>query len=65
MTIFRTKQPNEKEFLNLSETAEFLGCSRPMVLKMAEEKKIPHRKEGRRYFFYRKALEEWGAGDKE
>jgi len=51
-----------KDVLNQSELADFLGISRKTLGKMVESGEIPGRKIGTRYFFSRKAVEDWLSG---
>lgn len=62
------KKEIERQALNLTETARYLGRSRALVKELAEQGILPcqiiSNGEGRRrtFFFSRKALEDWLKG---
>ena len=56
--------PEEKEVLNLSEAAKFLGTSNQTLRKAVAEGKIPCKRLGSRYLFLVDALRDWLWGDK-
>lgn len=49
----------EKEVLNLSEAAKFLGTSQQTLIRGVAEGKVPCKRLGRRYFFLADALRAW------
>ena len=53
----------ELEVLNLTQTARFLGVTKPTLRIYIQKNAIPYRRVMRRYFFYRAALIEWMRGD--
>lgn len=62
MTIKIIKKPfekREKEVLNLSEAAAFLGISYPTMIKFLRTGQIPHRQIKRRVLILKSALVKW------
>lgn len=51
--------PEEKEVLNLSEAAKFLGTSKQTLRKAVAEGKVPCKRLGSRYLFLVDALRAW------
>lgn len=49
----------EKEVLNLSEAAKFLGTSQQTLIRGVAEGKVPCKRIGKRYFFLVDALRAW------
>lgn len=56
--------PEEKEVLNLSEAAKFLGTSKQTLIRGVAEGKVPCKRLGKRYLFLVDALRVWLWGDK-
>ncbi len=47
------------DFLNFNEACDFLNMSESLLRKFVFEKKVPHKKVGRRLKFSRKQLTNW------
>jgi len=51
--------PTENEFLNVEETAEYLGLAKPTVYDLVFKKQLPNCKQGKRLYFIKSDLENW------
>ena len=49
----------QKEIMNVSELAEYLGVSRSKIYKLIRDKKIPASKIGRQYKFSKQVVDAW------
>lgn len=49
----------QKEIMNVSELAEYIGVSRSKIYKMIKEKKVPASKIGRQYKFSKQVIDSW------
>jgi len=49
----------QKEIMNVSELAEYIGVSRSKIYKMIREKKVPASKIGRQYKFSKQVVDSW------
>ncbi|MCD6413159.1 MAG: helix-turn-helix domain-containing protein [Elusimicrobia bacterium] len=49
----------QKEIMNVSELAVYLGVSRSKIYKLIREKKIPASKIGRQYKFSKQVVDAW------
>ena len=49
----------QKEIMNVSELAHYLGVSRSKIYKLIKEKKIPASKIGRQYKFSKQIVDAW------
>lgn len=54
--------PRDKDVMNVPEVADFLGIGTDTVYEYASKGKIPCRRVGRRYLFYRPSVLAWLAG---
>lgn len=53
-----TKKP-ENEFLNVEETAKYLGLATATIYDMAHKKSIPYCKKGKKLYFVQSELNQW------
>ncbi|MFH1957705.1 MAG: helix-turn-helix domain-containing protein [bacterium] len=49
----------QKEIMNVSELAEYIGVSRSKIYKMIRDKKVPASKIGRQYKFSKQVVDSW------
>ncbi|MDO5579747.1 MAG: helix-turn-helix domain-containing protein [Planctomycetia bacterium] len=49
----------DKSVLNLDEASAYLGVSPETMRKYLKDKKVPHKKFGKRYIILKSALDKW------
>jgi len=49
----------QKEIMNVSELAEYIGVSKSKIYKLIRDKKIPASKIGRQYKFSKQVIDSW------
>jgi len=49
----------QKEIMNVSELAEYIGVSRSKIYKLIRDKKVPASKIGRQYKFSKQVVDSW------
>jgi excisionase family DNA binding protein len=54
----QTSEP-QKEILNVSEAAEFLGLAKPTIYSLTSKGVIPHFKRGKKLYFKHSVLMDW------
>jgi excisionase family DNA binding protein len=59
------QKQTETGAFNVARAAKYIGSSAPTLLRILKTGKLPHRREGKRVFISKAALDRWLEGDTE